>query len=105
MFYEGLLVALLVILKPDYDVQSQPNAGLGRADIVITPWESGRPGVVLELKTLGERESEQAALVAALKQIEDQQYAAKLEERGARPIHKYGAAFDGQRVWVKKQTS
>ncbi|AGP40113.1 hypothetical protein BE04_47900 [Sorangium cellulosum] len=104
MFYEGFLLGLLVRLRADHHVESQPNAGLGRADILITPRSSGRPGVVLELKTLKDGGDVEPALDAGLQQIEDRRYTAKLEERGAHPIHAYSAVFDRQRVWVRKRT-
>ena len=105
MYYEAFLLGLLVRLRPDYQVETQQSAGFGRADMLITPRQPGWPGVVLELKSLGERELVEAALDRAMEQIEDRRYMAKLEERGASPVHAYAAVFDGQRVRIRKRAS
>lgn len=99
--YEHFLLGVLTSLGPDHHAESQPSTGYGYADILIIPREPGQPGVALELKTLGKRKPE-AALDAALQQIELKKYVARLEALGATPIYKYAVVFDGQRVWVRK---
>jgi hypothetical protein len=98
----GFIVGLLVGLGPAYEVRSNRESGYGRYDVMVLPRDAGRPGVVLELKTVdtdaGETPSE--ALASALTQIRARDYATELRERGASPILELAAVFDGKRAWV-----
>jgi hypothetical protein len=101
--YHMFVLGLLVRLAPGHDVHSNREAGFGRADVTIAPRQPGRPGVIMELKSLDPHRdaSPEAALDAALAQIQDRAYAAELRNRGARPIHCYAAVFDGKRAYVR----
>jgi hypothetical protein len=101
--YHAFVVGLLASLGPGYDVRSNRESGFGRCDVLVLPKAPGKPGVVLELKTVDieEGETPEAALISALAQIRDRDYAAELRERGAAPIHEIAAAFDGKRAYVK----
>lgn len=48
--YHGFILGLLVQLEGRYEVRSNRESGLGRADVLVRPKQPGRPGVVLELK-------------------------------------------------------
>lgn len=98
--YHAFVLGLLVHLAPDYDVRSNRESGYGRADVLIIPKTPGRPGVVLELKT-PRRETPEAALDAALAQIEAKDYRAELRARGAEPIIAYAIVFADRRAWVR----
>ena len=41
-FYHGLVLGILVSLGSDYEVRSNPEAGYGRCDLLITPRAPGR---------------------------------------------------------------
>jgi Predicted AAA-ATPase/PD-(D/E)XK nuclease superfamily len=101
--YHMFVLGLLVRLAPEYDVRSNRETGHGRADVVIAPRQPGRPGVVMELKTLDPRRdaSPEAALDAAMRQIDARAYAAELRAAGATPIHAYAAVFDGKRAYLR----
>jgi hypothetical protein len=101
--YHMFVLGLLVRLAPDYDVHSNREAGFGRADVTIAPRQPGRPGVIIELKSLDPHRdaSPEAALEAALAQIQARAYAVELRDRGARPIYCYAAVFDGKRAYVR----
>ncbi len=102
-FYHGLVVGLLAGLGSRYEVRSNRESGLGRCDLLVLPKSAGQPGVALELKTVdvAAGETPEKALRAALAQIRDRDYAAELRERGASPIHRMAAAFDGKRAYVR----
>jgi hypothetical protein len=102
-FYHGLVVGLLASLGSRYEVRSNRESGFGRVDVMVLPRAAGQPGVVLELKTVDvdEGETPEAALGAALSQIEERDYAAELRERGAAPIWQMAAVFDGKRADVR----
>ena len=101
--YQAFVLGLLVHLGPAYEVRSDRESGLGRVDVTVTPTTAGRPGAVLELKRL--RVSDRgvdAALSAALRQIEARRYATELAARGAAPVVRWGVVFDGKQVWVRQ---
>jgi hypothetical protein len=75
------------------------ESGYGRADVLITPKGRG-PGVVLELKVIGRRETAETALESALEQLRRRDYAGELRAAHASPIHQMGVVFDGKRCWV-----
>ena len=51
--YHGFISGLRVRIDKDYEVRSNRESGLGRADVLIRPKTPGRPGAVLELKVVG----------------------------------------------------
>jgi hypothetical protein len=100
--YNAFVLGILLWLRPEYEVISDIESGLGRVDLRVRPRQPGRAGVVLELKVRKEGETPEHALESALEQIEDRKYTAELIECGAQPIHTYAAAFDGKQVWVRR---
>ncbi len=102
--YQAFMLGLLVHLENDYEVRSQPEAGYGRADVVVRPKLPGWPGVVFEFKQVRTfaNETVEAALSAAVQQIESRRYTEQLVAAGASPILAYGIVFDGKRVWLRR---
>ena len=88
-FYHGILLGLLGY-KENWILKSNLESGVGYSDILIEVPES-RTGIIIEVK-YAENGSLDAACEVALQQIEEKQYAAKLEEDGMRKILKYGIA-------------
>jgi hypothetical protein len=99
--YHGFILGLLVQLEGEYDVRSNRESGLGRADVLVRPRAPGHPGVVLELKVPQRGETPEQALLAAARQVRDRRYAAELVAAGAAPVHELVAVFDGKRAWVR----
>jgi Predicted AAA-ATPase/PD-(D/E)XK nuclease superfamily len=100
-FYHGLMIGLLASLEPYYEVRSNRESGHGRPDVLIKPRQTGKPGVILELKSArkGQR-TLSGALAEGLKQLEDNDYAAELSTAGVEHIRQMVIAFDGKRVKV-----
>lgn len=48
----------LVSLSRDYDVRANPESGYGRCDLLLSPRQPGRAGVVMELKVADPRRRE-----------------------------------------------
>lgn len=88
-FYHGILLGLLGY-KENWILKSNLESGIGYSDILVEVPES-RTGIVVELK-YAENGRLDAACEVALQQIEEKQYAVKLEEDGMREILKYGIA-------------
>ncbi len=101
-FYHGLVLGLLVSLSKGYEVRSNPEAGHGRCDLLISPRQAGQPGVVLELKVADRRKRETlgGALKAAQRQLIERDYAATLRAGGAAPVHELAVAWSQKDVRV-----
>jgi hypothetical protein len=100
--YHGFVLGLLAVLEPEHLVRSNRESGTGRPDVLITPRQPGKPGVVLELKVArpGKKTLDQA-LDEGLRQLDEHDYQAELRAAGAAPIHALVVAFDGKEVRVR----
>ena len=104
--WQAFLIGLFAALEPDYQVRSNRESGAGRPDVLVVPRSPGKPGVVLELKSIKPTRATPArTLDAALSQIEVNDHAAELAAAGAAPIHAFAIAFDGKRVRVASSTA
>ena len=99
--WQAFVLGLLVHLSTDYEVQSEREAGFGRADVTVRPRRPGLPGAVLELKRQDAGEDPEAALESALQQLRERDYAAALRQAGAGVVREIGVVFEGRRVWVR----
>lgn len=101
--YHGFILGLLVQLEGRYEVRSNRESGLGRADVLVRPKQAGQPGAVLELKVPRHRRGEtpEQALLAGAKQVRERRYAEELAAAGAAPVHEIVVVFDGKRVWAR----
>lgn len=88
-FYQGILLGLLSH-KENWFVRSNAESGEGYSDILVEVPET-RIGVVIELKYAEEGKMD-AACAAALRQMEEKHYSAKLECDGMQTIVKFGIA-------------
>ncbi|MDE5768841.1 MAG: ATP-binding protein [Oscillospiraceae bacterium] len=102
-FYHGFLVGLLVY-SDDYEVLSNRENGTGRSDIVVKNVLTHKNAVIIEIKSVRERNNETLVeqCTQALQQIEDRQYQAGLETEGYTEIIKYGIAFQEKQCKIKK---
>lgn len=101
--YQAFMLGMLLNLAPDYEVNSNREAGFGRYDILLRPRNTHKQGIIMELKVCNPltNETSEQALDSALGQIEKKQYAAALQTAGITDILKIAVTFDGKRVWVK----
>ena len=104
---QAFVLGLLANLTHLYQIRSNREEGQGRADIVMTPLgtpeDAGRdrPGLVIELKAIGQEEDLDRALDAALSQIDEKQYSAGLEAQGVADIAKVAIVLQGKTVKVR----
>nr|VFJ42490.1 MAG: PD-(D/E)XK nuclease superfamily protein [Candidatus Kentron sp. DK] len=101
--YQSFVLGLLANLGDQYRIRSNIESGLGRADILMSPVEAGERGIVMEFKRLGENESMEEQLTAALVQIEEKQYAATLRMEGCDKVLELGIVFDGKQLEVRER--
>ncbi len=105
--YHALTAGILVWLMDTHEIRSNRESGYGRYDIMIIPKKPSGIGYVIEFKALRDEQKEtpEAVLDTALKQIEEKQYATELIEKGINNIKKLAIVFNGKDVHVKESTT
>lgn len=100
-YYHGFMMGLLGGCK-NYIVESNREAGDGRADIVFRYPSVKGQAVIIELKVTKAYETMEQCCDMALRQIEQKRYAKELERDGYKEIKKYGICFYKKECMVKK---
>jgi hypothetical protein len=103
-FYHGFVLGLVVSLADRYDVKSNPESGYGRADVLLIPKDKTQLGLVLEFKTLRDKNVDLTeGANQALQQILERRYADTLRAQGITRILHLGLAFRGKEVAMIEQ--
>jgi hypothetical protein len=98
---QAFVLGLLADLTHLYQIRSNREEGAGRADIVMNPFDKNQRGFVIEFKSLDQDADLDDALNAALKQIDEQQYATGLEADGVKEIVKLAIVLQGKTIKMK----
>lgn len=104
-FYHGFVLGLLVDLQGRYVITSNRESGFGRYDVMMEPRNPKTDdAIILEFKVYDEEDEDglKDTVAAALRQIEEKQYATQLITRGIpkERIRCYGFAFQGSKVLI-----
>lgn len=99
-FYHAFLAGLMS--GSGYIIESNYENGLGRSDVVIKD-KAKRRAAVFEAKIADSEEMLERECISALKQIEEKQYARKLERSGFKTVHRFEIAFYKKECLVKNQ--
>ena len=101
-FYHGFMLALIATLQDQFFVFSNSESGRGRPDMILIPKDQSKDtALILEFKHVQKRERPKKIAAQALKQIEVQQYTARLSQYDhIQKILGVGIAFEGKKVVV-----
>lgn len=99
-YYHGFLTGILSGLQ-DYEILSNREAGNGRPDILLKPYDELNPVVIIETKFTDKFSSMEKKCEDALQQIENKAYAAGPLDEGYKTILKYGICFCKKSCMVK----
>jgi len=108
VFYHGLMLGNVAMMREGYFVTSNLESGEGRFDIQMEPRKPILPGIIMELKSNREEYTDEKTrdrslereAAEALAQIEKKEYITNLRMRGVKSIILYGMAFKGKHAKV-----
>ena len=99
-FHHGFMLALCVSLTSRYYIFSNRESGEGRPDLVIIPKDTTQSqAVILEFKTVKDKQTLQQRAEEGLKQIQAREYASMINQfTHIKTTLSVGMAFDGKNV-------
>jgi len=103
--FHAFVLGLLANLRSVYDVRSNAESGLGRADILMIPKTITYPvGYVFEFKSVPRDEDIEASARCALDQIRDKQYDTHIASAGIvlQQVRRLAIILQGKRVIVRE---
>jgi hypothetical protein len=106
-FYHGFLLGLLSgIDTKQYRIDSNKEAGLGRYDILIAPYNPNQLAIIIELKSLNNdnQQALQDSAAHALLQIESKKYHQSTALHQTKQLLKIGIAFSGKKLAIAHTT-
>lgn len=102
-YYHGFLAGLLKGMG-GYEVLSNRESGIGRADILLKELRFQGKSVVIEIKVTDSFDKMEAMCEEAICQIVNNNYSAELTREGYQPPLQYGVCFFKKGCMVKKRT-
>lgn len=87
-FYHAFVLGMLVYLNRTHIVKSNRESGYGRYDVMITPKDKSKIGIIIEFKKVNKRKKEtlEIAIENGIKQIQEKNYKLDMIENGIKNI-------------------
>jgi len=101
--YHVFMLGLLAGLRSEYLIQSNKEAGFGRFDLALVPYDKTKLGIVMEFKSAKDDEDLDASAQGALNQIKQHHYTSLLHQHGIKKQLALGIAFSGKQVIVRSE--
>jgi len=92
-------------LRSEYLIQSNKEAGFGRFDLALVPYDKTKLGILMEFKGVGDDDDLEASAQGALNQIKQHHYTSLLQQHGIKEQLALGIAFSGKQVIVQAETT
>jgi len=99
--YHVFMLGLLAGLRSEYLIQSNKEAGFGRFDLALVPYDTTKLGILMEFKSEDNDDGLDASAQGALNQIKQHHYTSLLHQHGIKKQLALGIAFSGKRVIVQ----
>ncbi len=101
--FHAFVLGLIAFGRSTYEIDSNPESGTGRTDILLRPRRPGPefPGIVIEFKSLKTDDDVEQALTSALRQIEERNYKQALEKAGVEQIKRYAVVLREKQVTAR----
>ncbi|MFH0968395.1 MAG: AAA family ATPase, partial [Methanobacteriota archaeon] len=102
--FHAFVLGLLANLRYVYEIRSNPEAGYGRADILMVPkTRKYQTAYVIEFKSTPQRADDQETADVALKQIRRKEYEAALKNAGVTPdiTRRLAIILQGKKIEVR----
>jgi len=97
------MLGLLAGLCSEYLIQSNKEAGFGRFDLALVPYDTTKLGILMEFKSEDNDDGLDASAQGALNQIKQHHYKSLLHQHGIKKQLALGIAFSGKRVVVRAE--
>ena len=99
--YHLFILGMLIQLKREYKVKSNLEAGYGRTDVLVLPYDRNKLGFVFEFKVSKSEEELETKADEALKQIDEKNYEVIMQDEKINHYFKIGMSFYKKELAIK----
>ena len=99
--YHLFILGMLIQLKREYKVKSNLEAGYGRTDVLVLPYDRNKLGFVFEFKVSKSEEELETKAEEALKQIDEKNYEVIMQDEKINHYFKIGISFYKKELAIK----
>ena len=99
--YHLFILGMLIQLKREYKVKSNLEAGYGRTDVLVLPYDKNKLGLVFEFKISKNIEELETKAEEALKQIDEKNYEMIMQDEKIEHYFKIGISFYKKDLAIK----
>ena len=99
--YHLFILGMLIQLKREYKVKSNLEAGYGRTDVLVLPYDKNKLGFIFEFKVSKNIEELETKAEEALKQIDEKNYEMIMQDEKIEHYFKIGISFYKKDLAIK----